>query len=56
VRLDLGGRPPAGIPRQVMGPALANGRFRVRFHGRSRGPSHVRFHARLKTRSRGPYG
>jgi RNA polymerase sigma factor (sigma-70 family) len=40
VRVDTGAGPPPGIPRQVMAPVLADGRF----------------HGRLKTRSRGPYG
>ncbi|QKG23372.1 sigma-70 family RNA polymerase sigma factor [Actinomadura verrucosospora] len=40
VRVDTGAGPPAGIPRQVMAPVLADGRS----------------HGRLKARSRGPYG
>ncbi|MGI5324955.1 sigma-70 family RNA polymerase sigma factor [Actinomadura nitritigenes] len=56
VRVDVGAGPPPGIPRQVMAPVLANGRFHGRITGRITGRISGRFHGRLKTRSRGPYG
>ncbi|MEU9019420.1 sigma-70 family RNA polymerase sigma factor [Actinomadura sp. NPDC048394] len=40
VRVEAGAGAPLGVPRRVMAPVLADGRF----------------HGRLKTRSRGPYG